>query len=201
MHEVFLRLLSRLNEFLLIMGIPGLFAIAFLDSAAVPLAGGADAVLLLLSWRKPELTYLIVIAATLGSTLGCMVLYGIGSKSGEKALARFNPEKTAWVKQKMHEHGIWAIIAAVLAPPPFPAKLVILAAGVLRIIRSRFVVGVIIGRLLRYSLVGYLGATFGDGAAQVLKAHYPAFSLALIGGIVLIILIKSLRSRSKPANI
>lgn len=196
-----MHLLNRLNEYLLIMGIPGLFAISFLDSAAMPLAGGPDAVILLLSWRRPDLTYLIVLAATVGSTLGCMVLYGIGYKSGEKALARFNPEKTAWVERKMQEHGIWAIIAAVLAPPPFPTKLVVLAAGVLRTGRSRFAAGVFVGRLLRYALVGYLGASFGDGAAQVLKAHYPAISLALIGGIVLIILIKGLRSRSKPANI
>jgi membrane protein YqaA with SNARE-associated domain len=196
-----LHYLTRLNQYLLVMGIPGLLAISFLDSAAMPLAGGPDAVILLLAWRRPALTYLIVLAATIGSTLGCMVLYGIGQKSGEKALARFNPEKTAWVERKMQEHGIWAIIVAVVAPPPFPTKLVILAAGVLRTGKMRFAAGVVTGRLLRYSLVGYLGAAFGDEAAQVLKAHYPAISLALIGVILLIILIRSLRSRIKPANI
>jgi len=196
-----LRYLTRLNEYLLIMGIPGLLAISFLDSAAMPLAGGPDAVILLLAWRRPALTYLIVLAATVGSTLGCMVLYGIGQKGGEKALARFNPEKTAWVERKMQEHGVWAVIAAVVAPPPFPTKLVVLAAGVLRTGKMRFAASVFVGRLLRYSVVGYLGAAFGDEAAQVLKAHYPVVSLALIGGILLIILIRSMRSRSKPANI
>ena len=196
-----MRYLTRLNEYLLIMGIPGLLAISFLDSAAMPLAGGPDAVILLLAWRRPALTYLIVLAATVGSTLGCMVLYGIGQKGGEKALARFNPEKTAWVERKMQEHGVWAVIAAVVAPPPFPTKLVVLAAGVLRTGKMRFAASVFVGRLLRYSVVGYLGAAFGDEAAQVLKAHYPVVSLALIGGILLIILIRSMRSRSKPANI
>jgi len=183
------------------MGIPGLIAISFLDSAAVPLAGGPDAVILLLAWQRPALTLLIALAATVGSTLGCLVLYGIGFKGGEKALSRFSPEKTAWVERKMREHGIWAIIASVLAPPPFPTKLVILGAGVLRVSRPRFAAGVFAGRLVRYALVGYLGAQFGDGAAQVLKAHYPTVSLALIGGVLLIILIRGLKNRRNPANI
>jgi len=182
------------------MGIPGLLAISFLDSAAVPIAGGPDAVLLLLAWRRPALTYLIVLAATIGSTLGSMILYGIGWKGGAKALSRIKPERIAWIEKKMQEYGTWAVIAAVLAPPPFPTKAVILASGVLRTGKLRFLAGVFAGRLLRYSLLGYLGAKFGDKSAQVLKAHYPTIALVLIGGILLIILIRKMRNRVKSAN-
>jgi membrane protein YqaA with SNARE-associated domain len=191
------RVLTRLNGFLLFMGIPGLLAISFLDSAAVPLAGGPDAIILLLAWKRPALTYLIVLAATIGSTLGCLVLYGIGQKGGEKALSRFNPEKIAWVKRKMQKHGLLAVSASVLAPPPFPTKLVILAAGVLQTGRMRFCAGVFLGRLIRYSLFGYLAAHFGDHAAEVLKHNYPTISLALIGCILLVILIRSFKSRAE----
>ncbi len=193
--------LKSLNHYLLIMGIPGLLAISFLDSAAVPLAGGPDAVILLLAWQRPALTYLIVLAATAGSALGCLVLYGIGQKGGEKALARFSFEKRAWVERKMQEHGTWAITAAVLAPPPFPTKLVVLAAGVLRTGKVRFTGGVLVGRLLRYSFIGYLGARFGDQAARVLHDHYPTISLVLIGAILLVGVIRSLRSRGRPASV
>jgi membrane protein YqaA with SNARE-associated domain len=190
-------MLNRLNGFLMIMGIPGLLAISFLDSAGIPLPGGPDAIILLLAWKRPALTYLIVLAATLGSTLGCLVLYGIGRKGGEKALSRFNSEKIAWVEAKMRKHGLWAIIAAVLAPPPFPTKLVILAAGVLRTGRLRFAAGVFTGRLIRYSLMGYLAARFGNGAAKVLKEQYPTISLVIIGCILLIILIRTIKSRAE----
>jgi membrane protein DedA with SNARE-associated domain len=78
---------------------------------------------------------------------------------------------------------------------------VILAAGVLRFGKVRFTAGVFVGRLVRYSLVGYFASRFGDHAAQVLKAHYPAFSLALIGGILVVLLIRGSRNRNKPANI
>jgi len=189
--------LNRLNGFLLLMGIPGLLAISFLDSAAVPLLGGPDALILLLAWKRPAVTYLIVLAATIGSTLGCMVLYGIGKKGGEKALARFKPEKIARVERKMQKHGFCAIIASVLAPPPFPTKLVILAAGVLRTGQIRLAAGVFIGRLIRYSLMGYLAAQFGDQAAAVLKRQYPTISLVLIGCILAIILLRSLKRRAE----
>jgi len=195
-----LRFLARLNQYLLIMGIPGLMAIAFLDSAAIPMPGGPDAVILLLSWQKPTMVYLIALAATIGSTLGCLILYGIGRKGGEKALSRFDPKKIAWIEKKMQEYGVLAIIAAVIAPPPFPTKPVILAAGFLRTGKLRFTLSAFAGRLIRYSLIAYLGAKFGEKAAQVLKAHYPAVSLVLIGAILLIVLVRKLGGAGKAAQ-
>ena len=190
-----MRFLARLNEYLLFMGIPGLLAISFLDSAAVPLAGGPDAVIVLLSWRRPAMTLLIVLAAAVGSTLGCMVLYGIGKKGGEKALSRFNPEKVAWIERKMQEYDAWAIFAAVIAPPPFPTKPVILAAGVLQTPKLRFAASVFAGRMVRYSLLGYLGAKFGDDSARIIKARYPEIFAALLGVILLAVLIRRFRNR------
>lgn len=190
-------MLKRLSGYLTVMGIPGLLAISFLDSAAVPITGGPDAIILLLAGMRPPLAYLIVLAATIGSTLGCLVLYGIGQKGGEKALSRFNPERIARVEENMRKHGLWAIVASVLAPPPFPTKLVILAAGVLRTDRLRFAAGVFTGRLIRYSLIGYVAARFGDRAAQILKDQYPAMSIILGGCILIALLIRILRSRAR----
>jgi membrane protein YqaA with SNARE-associated domain len=190
-----LRSLVRLNEYLLFMGIPGLLAISFLDSAAIPMAGGPDAVIILLSWRRPAMTFLIVLAATIGSTLGCMVLYGIGKKGGEKALSRFNPERVAWIERKMQEYGAWAVFAAVMTPPPFPTKPVILAAGVLRARKLRFAASVFAGRLVRYSLLGFLGAKFGDQSAKIIKSHYPEVFIALVCGILLVVLIRFIRNK------
>jgi membrane protein DedA with SNARE-associated domain len=93
------------------------------------------------------------------------------------------------------------VIAAVIAPPPFPTKAVILAAGVLQTRKLPFASAAFVGRLLRYSLLGYLGAKFGDESAQVLKAHYPTISLVLVGGILLILLIRKVRNRNKSANL
>ena len=190
-------MLKRLSGYLTVMGIPGLLVISFLDSAAIPITGGPDAIVLLLAWQRPALTYLIVLAATIGSTLGCLVLYGIGQKGGEKALARFNPERIARAEAKMRKHGLWAIVVSVLAPPPFPTKLVILAAGVLRTDRLRFSAGVFTGRLIRYSVIGYLAARFGNRAAQILKDQYPTISLILVACILIALLIHILKNRAE----
>ncbi len=192
---------SRLNEYLLIMGIPGLLVISFLDSAGVPLPGGPDTVILLLAWRRPEMAFLIVAASAVGSMLGCLVLYGIGVKGGEKSLSRFNPEKTARVKQKMRKNAFWAVLISVLAPPPFPTKIIILAAGVSHMGKIRFSASVLTGRVLRFSLLGYFAVRYGDQSAQILKSHYPMFFLMLAGGIVFIFLIRYLRNRRRQSAI
>jgi membrane protein YqaA with SNARE-associated domain len=199
--EVCLRFLDSIHQYPIILGIPGLLAVSFLDSAAVPIVGGPDALLMYLSWRRSDLAFLIVLAATVGSVLGCFVLYGIGRKGGSKALSRFGPEKMARIERRMQEYGVWAVMASVLAPPPFPTKIVILAAGVLQIGKIRFAAGTFIGRLIRYSLMSYLAVRFGDQAAGVLKEHYPAFFGILIGGILLIVLIRSLRKPPAKNNL
>ena len=196
-----MHLLNRLNELLLILGIPGLFAIAFVDSAAVPLAGGPDALVLLLAWSRPTMVYFIVLAATTGSMLGALVMHGIALKGGEKILPRLRAEKIAWAEKKIKEHGTWTVIAGILAPPPFPTKLIVLAAGFLRMSRFRFCVAVFIGRLVRYSLLGCLAVIFGKHAAQILKDHYTAIFLVLIGSIVLLAFICRLTFRSKDAKV
>jgi membrane protein YqaA with SNARE-associated domain len=196
-----LRFLSRVNEWLIILGIPGLFAIAFIDSAAMPLGGGPDAFILLLAWNRPAMVYAIVLAAVTGSLLGALTMHAIALKGGQKILPRLKPEKIAWAEKKIKEHGTWTVIAGMLAPPPFPTKLIVLAAGFLRMSRLRFSVAVLVGRLVRYSLLGYLAVAFGKHAAQILKDHYPAISLVLIGSVALFAFVRRLTLRSKDAKI
>ncbi len=190
-------MLQRLGKYLLLWGLPGLLAIAFVDSAAVPTIGGTDAVVLLLAWRRPVQILLIIIAATVGSTLGSLVLYKVGSAGGEMALSRFSPERRAWVKRKLDRNAFSAVLAAVAAPPPFPTKLVILAAGAFHVRKLRFTNGVLAGRLLRYSVVAFLGARLGDQAADVIKAHYPTMALILAVLLILWLLYIWFRSLKK----
>lgn len=196
-----MELLNRLSRYLAVMGIPGLLVISFLDSAAVPLAGGPDAVLMLLAWRRPELLVWIALAATVGSTLGCLVLYGIGRKGGGKALARFDPAKVDLMERRMRDYGVWPVVAAVMAPPPFPTKLVILAAGVLGIGKWRLALSVFAGRFVRYLLVAFLAARFGDQAAAVLSRHYPAASAVLAVLIAAFLLFRRWRRGRTPASV
>lgn len=194
-----MNLLNYLSEYLAVMGIPGLFVISFLDSAFVPLAGGPDAVILLLAGLQPAMFFWIALTATVGSTLGNMILYGIGLKGGEKALSRFTSDRVAQIEQKMQVYGSWAVFGSVLAPPPFPTKLVILAAGVLKTGKIRFAVSVFCGRLVRYSIVAWLAAKFGGRAAEIIKAHSIEAAGVLIAALLVALGIHKWRSRRRAA--
>lgn len=177
--------MARLKDYLLAFGIPGLFLITFIDCAALPLPGGPDAVVMLLAWQSPARVPWIVLAAAVGSTLGCLVLQQVGRKGGDLALSRFAPQKRDRVKRMLRRNDLWAVVLAVVGPPPFPTKVLILAAGVIRMNRVRFALGAFIGRCIRFSGEAYLGVLFGEQAAAVLKQQYPLIG-AVLAAIVLL---------------
>lgn len=194
----FVNYLERLSRYLLLLGIPGLFAVALLDSAAIPMVGGPDGIIILLAWRRPAQMLWIVLSAAAGSTAGCWILYRIARVGGEAALARTRQKTQSWVKRQVEKNGFLAVFLGVIAPPPFPTKPVILAAGIFRTPLVPFLTAVFFGRLLRYGVVAYLGSRFGDHAAQIIKGHFLEALLILAGFVLLLLLLRKF-IRSVPA--
>jgi membrane protein YqaA with SNARE-associated domain len=189
--------MDSIKTTLLAFGLPGLFLIAFLDSAGVPLPGGVDLVVMLLSWQRPELFVAIAALAALGSTLGCLLLYRIARFGGEAMMARFPQEKQDWVKEKVRENDVLAMIVATLGPPPFPTKPFVLVAGIVRMDWRRFAAAVFGARMVRFLGEGYLAVRLGDRAAETLREHYPTIGLALVAGVVIYVVgRRMIRSRA-----
>ena len=184
---------------LLALGIPGLLLISFLDSAGIPLPGGVDLVVMLLSWQRPSLFFLIALVAALGSTAGCFVLYRIARTGGDAMMSRFPADKQEWVKEKVRRNDTLAVLVAMLGPPPFPTKLFILVAGVVRMDWRRFVAAVFLGRLVRFLGEAFLAVKLGDRAADTLKDHYPAIALTLAAAVVLFLLFRRFVGRGALA--
>lgn len=182
---------------LLALGVPGLFLVALLDSAGIPLPGGVDLVLLLLAWRQPSQFLLTALAAAAGSTLGCLVLYRIGRTGGDRAVRRLDPEKRRRVTRKVRENDVAAMLVAVLAPPPFPTKVFVLAAGVVGMSWTRFTGAVFAGRLVRFTGEAYLAVRLGDRAVETLQQHYPAIGAALALAVLLYAAARRLRKRGR----
>lgn len=178
--------LERLGEYLLALSIPGLFAIALLDSAAIPLVGGPDGMVMLLAWQKPDRLLWIVLAASLGSALGCLILYRIARAGGAMVLARISPRRQKWVQHTVETNAFWAVFLGVIVPPPFPTKPIILAAGVFHTPQVSFFLTALTGRTARYYAMAYLGSRFGDQAAEIIKSHYGAI-LLILGGLIAVI--------------
>ena len=192
--------MDSVKEYLLAFGLPGLFAIAFIDSAGVPLPGGVDLVVMLLSWQRPELFILIALVGATGSAAGCWVLYRIARVGGDAMLARFPQEKQEWVKEKVRRNDILAVSVAMLGPPPFPTKLFILVAGVVRMDWRRFVGAVFFGRFVRYLGEAYLAVRLGDRAMATLQENYLTIAVALVALVVVVLVGRRLVSRNAPAQ-
>ena len=192
--------MDRLRDTLLALGVPGLFLIALLDSAGVPLPGGVDIVLMLLSWQQPSLVVAIALVAAVGSTLGCLILYRVGRTGGEVALRRLDPEKRRWVTEKIRENDTMAVLVAVLAPPPLPTKIFILVAGFVEMPWLRFVAAVFTGRMIRFGGEACLAVRLGDQALETLQRNYPLIGAGLAGGVVVYLVAKWLRRRRAGAT-
>ena len=192
-----MRILARLSQYLQVLGLPGLFLIALLDSAAIPLPGGPEALITVLAWRRPAEMLLISMTAAVGSTVGCLVLYRLARAGGDMAMARIPAEKVVRVRKMVERNALWAVFMAVALPPPIPTKPVILAAGAFRAPVVPFGLAVFTGRVVRYTLLAYLAARFGDEAARIIKARYPWVALILIAAIAIFLIIRRCR-RPRP---
>jgi membrane protein YqaA with SNARE-associated domain len=178
--------LTHVKDFLLAYGPFGLFAIALLDSALIPVPGGTDVVMILLTIQHPSWMLIYAAAATIGSVVGCVILYYISRKAGRRALNRFSEAKQARVKGLIDRYDVLSVLVASILPPPFPFKLFVISSGVFGLNIIRFAVAIAVGRALRFLLEGYLAVHYGDQADDLFKQYFPWIGLGLA---VLIILI------------
>jgi membrane protein YqaA with SNARE-associated domain len=184
--------LTSVSQYLLAYGAFGLFGIALLDSALIPLPGGPDAVLILLSTARPAWVPLYVFAATLGSVIGCLIFYYISRRAGRGALKRFSPRSQARVKDLIDRYDVLSVLVASVLPPPFPFKIFIATAGVFRFGVMRFALAVAAGRAFRYALIGYLAARYGEHAKELLARYYPYVGLGVAALVVAVFILRNM---------
>ncbi|HYE12811.1 MAG TPA: VTT domain-containing protein [Pyrinomonadaceae bacterium] len=192
--------LTSVSDFLVTFGAAGLFAVALLDSALVPLPGGPDAVMLLLSTRSPGWMPVYALAATAGSVIGCVILYHISRRAGRRALEKFPLEKQARVKALVDRYDVLSVLVASVLPPPFPFKLFVITAGVFRLSVWRFAAAVAAGRAFRFFLEGFLAVRYGERAKEVLAENYPAVGVGLAAVIVVVFVLRGLLKRRRGAE-
>jgi membrane protein YqaA with SNARE-associated domain len=120
--------------------------------------------------------------ATLGSVLGCVTLYLIARKGGEKFLRkRFKAHHIDRGLRLFQKYGLLVIIVPALLPPPAPFKIFVLMAGVAAIPLWQFVTAIAIARGIRYGGEGLLAVWYGDQAFAFLHEHAKAIGLGLAG--------------------
>jgi membrane protein YqaA with SNARE-associated domain len=187
--------MKSLQAVLIGLGALGVFTIALLDAAFIPLPGGPDVVVMTLAHHNHAMTPVYVIAAIIGSTIGSLFLYFIARKGGQAALRKFSPKKRARVEDLINRYDIWALLLAAVLPPPFPFKIFVLSAGAFRMRLWRFITAMVIGRGIRFILEGWMAVNYGEQAMDIFKQHYPKIGLGLAAAIVIIFVFNSLLKR------
>jgi membrane protein DedA with SNARE-associated domain len=176
---------------LIAWGPAGVFVLAAMDSAGVPLPGGVDALLLTVSILRPESAWLAAVAAILGSLLGNWFLFSLGRKGGEALLKRQTASGRGKVlKDWFLRYGLVTVFVPALLPIPLPMKIPVLCTAVSGVPRVRFLAVVAAARIPRYFGLAWLGMQLRENAAGWLKAHaleIILFAAALFAALFLLV--------------
>ncbi len=192
--------LTTFSQWLSAYGILGMFVIAFLDSAFVPIPSGPDILFIKLaidSYQFPLKIAQLVLASSIGSTIGCTLLYLVAKRGGEKVLQKISLEKRTRVQGLLGRYDLLTLIVVSILPPPFPFKPFILCAGVLNFQLPRLIVGLLIGRTLRFAVLGSLAFYFGEEAKDLIAKYGIKLLLGFIAVLAILYLIKFLVDKKK----
>lgn len=192
--------LQKLLDWLQAYGSFGLFGISLVDSMGIPLPGGPDAVMILLSANTPSLMALYALAATAGSAIGCTVLYLIARRAGAAALSRVTPAKRERIENLLGRYDLVAVMVPAILPPPFPFKPFVLCAGVFKLKTWRFITAIFIGRSVRFLIEGWLAIRFGEDAARIIRQHGWKVLIAVTVLVAAVFAVKFFRTRARASQ-
>jgi membrane protein YqaA with SNARE-associated domain len=169
-----------LRSTLLPYGGIGLMILAICDSSFLSLPEVNDLLLMTFSIQDPSRMVQLATLTTVGSVIGCALLYSVGRKGGEAFLRkRFSDERLSKLQKWYQRHGILAVIIPSLLPPPTPFKIFVLSAGTFGISWPKFLTAVVIGRGIRYFSEGILAVMYGPAAIEFVQRNYGKVGLVV----------------------
>ena len=185
------------------LGAPGLFLISFLDSSVLTFPIINDLLLIELSMEHPARMPLYAFMASLGSVLGCVVLYFIARKGGEAIFHKKAGKHGHAIRHWVEQNGFVGMLIAALLPPPTPFKFFVLAAGVFEVPLFSYTAAIMIARLFRYFGVGYLAIRYGADAMPYLMHHKVQVSVFVISLVTVSYVLSRvlLKRRTPPENV
>jgi membrane protein YqaA with SNARE-associated domain len=140
----------------------GFIPLGLLDASIIPVPGSMDVLTIVLCARRGDLWIYYAMMATIGSVLGGFATYRLARKGGKEMLARrFSARTLKKVYAIFERYGFGAIALPALLPPPVPMVPFVLAAGALQYSVEKFLAALTLGRLARFTLLGFLSARYG----------------------------------------
>ena len=166
----------------------GLVLLGLADNSVVPMPGSMDALTIVLSAHQKALWPYYAAMATVGGIVGGYVTYGLGFKSGEKALEkRVSKKKAERIYNLFKRYGFWSLFVPALLPPPVPFSPFLIVAGAMKYPKRNFFIAVGLARAIRYGLLAWLGSMYSKQIFGFFHDYYrpmlwAVISLSVIGG-------------------
>lgn len=171
-------------------GPPGVFLLALIDSAGVPLPAGVDASVVVTAALAPRLWLATGLLAAVGSTAGCAILYWIGLRGGEAVLRKTAPTKTIRAAQLwFRRYGLLVVFIPALVPIPLPLKVFILLAGFFRVSWRLFLLTIIVARTGRYVGLAFVASRAGENPRTFFQEHWIETALVIMVLLALFVVI------------
>jgi membrane protein YqaA with SNARE-associated domain len=166
---------SRPFALLLYLGPLGLVILGVLDSSFLFLPFGNDLLLIILVVRHRGFLLFYVLAASVGSAIGVLLLDLVCRKGGEEGLKKMmSHRRLDYLKQRMSQNAAVPLIVGCLAPPPFPFTAVIAGASAFQYPKPRLLAYVFGARVVRFMLIGLAALWFGRRIIRI--AASPGFT-------------------------
>lgn len=193
----------------LYLAAPMMILVAVADSSLLSLPEVNDIITVMRVAHNPSEVFYFPLLPAIGSVIGCLILYRIARQGRNFITKRFQPKHLEQVERLYHRWGGLALAIPAILPPPLPFKIFVATAGALGYPLKRFIVTIMVARMIRYYAWGIAAYFLREEvlrAIEWLKAHFVEVvlvALTLIAiGIVTRWIITFIRSRSlknKPA--
>ena len=158
-----------------------LFIGTFLESLISPIP--PDPLLIAMSVLKPYMAIYFSLIATFASVSGALFGHWIGKKYGRLVLKKFVSEEKILIGEKLFDkYGVWAILLAAITPIPY--KVFAILAGVLKLDVKRFLIASIIGRGIRYLVLGILLYFLGEDIKILMDDYFDNLTLLIVIGFI-----------------
>jgi len=132
--------------------------------------------------------------------LGCLLLYTIFRRGGRAVLhRRFRLDHVLRVESVYARFGILALAIPALLPPPMPFKIFVATAGALQFPRRRFLLTIMLARLVRYYTEGTLAVFYGERVLRFLKDNGALIVSIATGLFVIALAIYLLSGKGRAA--
>ena len=162
---------------------PMMALIAIADSSLLSLPEVNDIITVTRIAHNPHEVYYFPLFPAVGSLIGCLILYRIARQGRKFLTSKFDSKLLTRVEDLYRRWGLLALAIPALLPPPLPFKVFVATAGALGYPLKKFILTVLIARLIRYYSFGLAAYFFREEVLQAIdwiKEHFPEILIVLL---------------------